>query len=493
MVRGQADPATPHDANAGSTIGSEAAGIRERDVMRILLTLPFHPDHYITTPDLGLGYLASSLRDAGHDVRILITTMGMKEEAFQRLVEEGPFDVVGIKALSFELLEARNTIDIVRRLSRRTLVVVGGPGVSAQPNDIFDYLPKADYAVAGEGELVFNQLLACVEEERTGPEVLQGIPGLIWRNGETVQVNPVGPVPDVDVLPFPAWDLMEPRDFPLTPFNGYSRRFPIATMLLSRGCPYGCTFCGQGRAPLRPRKTDDIMAELRMLVEEHGVREIQFYDSNIIHPKTSIREVLQRIVDEKIDVLWNAPNGIRVDHLDPELAYLMKRSGCYQVNVGIESGSPRILKQVKKGIRVEQVRKSVRMLRDAGIEVVGFFIIGFPGESRTEIEETVDFALSLPITGGSFTILLPLPGSQIYDDVFGKEARPSIEELSQMTFAKYENNLSQLSSEEFHRVQKSASLRLHLRPTVLFHMIKNINHPQKLKLLTRRTVGVLRG
>ncbi len=461
--------------------------------MRILLTLPFHPDHYITTPDLGLGYLASSLKEAGHDVRILITTIGMKEEAFQRLVEEGRFDVVGIKILSFALLQARNTIDIVRRLSRRTLVVVGGPGVSAQPSDIFHYLPKADYAVAGEGELVFNQLLACVEEERTSPEVLRGIPGLIWRNGETVRVNPLGQVPDVDALPFPAWDLMEPRDFPLTPFNGYSRRFPIATMLLSRGCPYRCTFCGQGHAPLRPRKADDIMAEIQMLVEKHGVREIQFYDSNLIHPKSAIREVLQRMIDDKIDLVWNAPNGIRVDHLDPELARLMRRSGCYQVNVGIESGSQEILKRVKKGIRLEQVRKSVRMLRDANIEVVGLFIIGFPNESRVEIEETVDFALSLPITGGSFSILIPMPGTEIYDEVFIDEERLSIEELSSMTFTSYENNLSQLSSEELHKVQKNAFIRLHLRPVVLFNMIKNMNHPQKLKLLMRRAVGVLTG
>ena len=460
--------------------------------MRILLTLPFHPDHYITTPDLGLGYLASSLREAGHDVRILITTMGMTEEAFQRFVEEGRFDVVGIKILSFAMLQARNTIDIVRRLSRRTLVVVGGPGVSAQPGDIFYYLPKADYGVAGEGELVFNQLLTCVEDGRTSTEVLQGIPGLIWRNGETIQANPLGQVPDVHSLPFPAWDLMEPRDFPLTPFNGYSRRFPIATMLFSRGCPYRCTFCGQGNAPIRPRNADDIMAEIRMLVEKHGVREIQFYDSNLIHPKSATREVLQRIIDEEIDIVWNAPNGLRVDHLDPELARLMKRSGCYQVNVGIESGSPRILKQVKKGIRLEQVRKSVRMLRDANIEVVGFFMIGFPNESRAEIQETVDFALSLPITGGSFSILIPMPGTKIYHEVFTDGRRLSIEEISSMTFASYENNLSRVSSEELHKIQKNAFLRLHLRPVVLLSMIRNMNHPEKLKLLMRRALGVLR-
>ena len=461
--------------------------------MRILLTLPYHSDHYITTPDLGLGYLASSLREAGHDVRILITTIGMKEEAFQRFVEEGRFDVVGIKILSFAMLQARNTIDIVRRLSRRTLVVVGGHGVTASPEDIFHYLPKADYAVAGEGELVFNQLLDCVAEERTGPEVLQGIPGLIWRQGESVQVNPIGQVPDVNALPFPAWDLMEPRDFPVTPLNGYSRRFPIANVMLSRGCPYRCTFCGQGSAPMRPRNADGVMTEIRLLVEKHGVREIQFYDSNLTHPKSNLRDVLQGIIDEKIGIVWNAANGLRVDHMDPELARLMKRSGCYQVGVGIESGSPKTLKRIKKGIRPEQVRTSVRMLRDAGIEVLGLFIIGFPDESREEIQETVDFALSLPITAGNFSILTPTPGTAIYDEVFTDEERLSIEELSSMTFSKYENNFSQLSSKELHKVQKSAFIRLHLRPVVLFHMIKNMNHPDKLKLLMRRAAGVLTG
>ena len=199
-------------------------------------------------------------------------------------------------------------------------------------------------------------------------------------------------------------------------------------MLLTRGCPSRCTFCGAGLVNgynLRARSVNNILTEIKLLVNTYGVKEIHFFDSNCSHRKGPLREVCKRIISEKIDITWCAPNGIRIDSIDKELAGLMKKSGCFQVNVGIETGSPRVMLQIKKGISLDMVRANIAILRKAGIEVTGFFVMGFPGEKRREINQTINTALQLPLTGASFSILTPLDsprpdGLKVFHDSHGR-------------------------------------------------------------------------
>lgn len=454
--------------------------------MRALLTLPFDPQYNRDSPDLGLGYLAAVLREDGHDVELMLRPSQMRSEgAFVEWLRRRRFDLYGIKVFSCQARATQRTIALIREADPHATIVLGGAHPSADPHHLFHLFPEADYGLSGEGEVGLRELTRVLTGGTNRKERLSGVPGLVWRDSDATRVNPPRYVEVLDTLPFPAWDLMPPVSFPHLPFNGYSRRHPIASMILTRGCPHRCTFCGaatvNGRR-LRMRSADNIIDELRLLISRYGVREIQFYDSNCADRRGPLREVLRRIIAEGINITWCAPNGIRLDAVDEELVRLMAGSGCFQVNVGIESGSPRILKQIRKNLSLDMVRRSVALLRRGGIEVVGFFMFGFPGETREDIRQTLDLAMGLPLTGASFSIYCPLPGTDDYALTF-REDRPHHDVLDSFDFVRYENHLSELSAQELRAIQRRAYLRFHLRPTVLRCFLRNLNSVEKVRFI----------
>ncbi len=464
--------------------------------MRVLLTLPFDARFRREAPDLGLGYLAACLRHHGHAVDLqLRPNRFASATAFGDSVRQGRYDLCGVKVLSCQANAVAETVDAIRQVNPQAVVVAGGPHVSADPGSLFRLFPALDYGLQGEAEQPLAELVGAVASGTVGRADLEHIPGLVFRDGAETVVNAPALRDELDQIAFPAWDLMAPDSFPGIPFNGYSRRLPIAPMVLTRGCPHRCTFCGAASVNghrIRSRSADNVLEEIRLLTGRFGVRELQFYDSNCAHRSGPLREVLERMVGERIDVTWCAPNGIRLDSLDRELAFLMKRSGCFQVNVGIESGSPRILKQIRKALSLDTVRKQVALLREADIEVVGFFMMGFPGETRQEIEATVELALSLPLTAASFSVYCPLPGTEDYDALF-PDGRADRDTLQSFDFWNWRNDLSEVSGEELVRIQKRTYWRFHARPRVMKHILRNLNSAAKLKAVTRRSFEILTG
>lgn len=462
--------------------------------MRVLLTLPFDARFHREAPDLGLGYLASCIRQQGHDVDLQLRPHRFSTAArFGEFIRAGRYDVCGLKVFSSQAKAVAETIGAIRQVNPKAVIVAGGPHVSADPANLFRLFPGLDYGVQAEAEHALAQLVRALASGSLGRADLAAIPGLVYRDGADTIVNEPQLCSDLDGIPFPAWDLMKPSSFPGIPFNGYSRRFPIAPMILTRGCPHRCTFCGAASINghrIRSRSADNVLDEIRLLTGRYGVRELQFYDSNCAHRSGSLREVLERIVQQKIDVTWCAPNGIRLDSMDRELAFLMKRSGCFQVNVGIESGSPRILKQIRKSLSIDTVRKQVGLLSEADIEVVGFFMMGFPGETRQEIEATVSLAMELPLTAASFSVYCPLPGTDDYERLFG-ELGADHEMLQSLDFWNFRNDLSEMRGPELLRAQKRAYWRFHARPRVLKYVLRNLTSVTKVKAVTRRTVDVL--
>lgn len=462
--------------------------------MRILLTLPFDGRFRREAPDLGLGYLAACLRQQGHAVDLQLRPQRFPTVAsFGESLRERRYDLCGVKLLSSQANAVAQTVDAIRQVNPKAIVVAGGPHVSADPASLFRLFPGLDYGFQAEAEHALPELVRAVASGTVGRGELESIPGLVWRDGAATVVNKPELRNDLDDIPFPAWDLMDPNGFPGIPFNGYSRRFPIAPMVLTRGCPHRCTFCGAASVNghrIRSRSADNVLEEIRLLTGRFGVRELQFYDSNCAHRTGPLREVLERIVRERIDVTWCAPNGIRLDSIDRDLAFLMKRSGCFQVNVGIESGSPRILKQIRKSLSLDTVRRQVGLLRDADIEVVGFFMMGFPGETRQEIEATVSLAMSLPLTAASFSVYCPLPGTDDYDSLFGG-GTVDRDTLQSFDFFNWRNDLSEVPGPELVRMQTRAYWRFHARPRVLKYVLRNLNSVSKVKAVSRRSVEVL--
>jgi len=454
--------------------------------MRILLMMPFDRDYKWSGPDLGLGYLAAALRQEKHSVALLLQPNQFESSAALRdHLVRGAYDLVGIKTFSSQLTPTRQTISLIRDALPEARIVIGGPHVSGDPAHAFDYFPDADYGVQSEAEVGLPSLARCLQDGACDRSHLATVPGLIWRDLDHVIVNPIQWIHDLDTIPFPAWDLMPPASFPDRPFNGHSRRRPVAPMILTRGCPFACSFCGASRINgrrVRSRSAPHVMQEIRMLTHQYGVREIQFYDSNCASRQGPLRQVLPQMIAEGIDVVWSAPNGIRLDSVDSDLVRLMKASGCYQVNVGIESGSPRILRQVSKGLRLATVDRATRLLHQGGIEVVGFFMLGFPGETRDDIRQTIDLAMRLPLSGASFSIYCPLPGTSDYDALIA-EGRLSHEQVEKFDFVRYGNQLSELSHSELRRIQRQAYLRFYLRPRALSTLLQSLNSLDKVGFL----------
>jgi radical SAM superfamily enzyme YgiQ (UPF0313 family) len=234
-----------------------------------------------------------------------------------------------------------------------------------------------------------------------------------------------------------------------------------------------------------------LIEEIKLLIRKYNVKELQFVDSNCAHPLAPLREICNLLISEKIDIVWSAPYGICIDSINEELADLMKKSRCHQVSVGIESASPRILERINKRQSFEMIRRNVGILRNAGIDVMGFFMLGFPGEAYAEMRRTVLFARELPLTSAAFSIFSPFPGSDAYKQLF-KGKSMDIETLDSLDFVNYKNNLSEVPHHKLRKIQRKAYLQFYLRPQIMKYFLKNLNSFDKILFLINRIRFILK-
>lgn len=389
--------------------------------MKVVLVAPNARAHTIT-PSLGLGYLAACVRERGHEVFILDLArerLGAAAGA-KRLATLKP-DLVGVGIMSTGYLAARELIVAIRQRLAGVPLVIGGPHVTALPEDALGDL-GVGLAIAGEAEA---SLPALVEALASGREP-DGIPGLYRRRGGEVSGYGRAPVTEeLDTLPFPAWDLIDPRTYPDLPHQLLRRRFPVAPVMTSRGCPFDCSFCSStllwGRG-WRTRSAMNVVDEIEMLARDYGVREIHFEDDNFTLKEEHAAAICEEMLSRGLDLAWSCPNGVRIDSLSDRLLALMKRSGCYSLGFGIESGSQAVLDQNNKKLRLDRVESRVRLVKKHGIDAFGFFIIGLPGETEATLREMVRFACRVPFDRANFSLLSPLPGSRVFKEyVVGAE------------------------------------------------------------------------
>ena len=243
---------------------------------------------------------------------------------------------------------------------------------------------------------------------------MRSLAGVAWRDGETITVNPRRPfIADLDALPLPAYDLV--TDFSLynpPPMN--YRQLPVANIITSRGCPNQCTFCGHsafGRT-LRQRSPESIAAEIIHLYRRYGIREIAFVDDTFTINPHRIEDLFGILDNEGISFPWTCMS--RVNTVDECILRFMKDHGCWHISFGIESGNEDILRRIKKNISLDAVCRVIDQCHGLGILTKGFFIVGHPGETIETIEETIRFAISIPLDDVVVTLNTPLPGTEQY-------------------------------------------------------------------------------
>lgn len=366
-----------------------------------------------SSPALGILLLAALARRHGHTVTVIDTAaleIGM-EQVLEQVSRFEP-DVVGFSSTTLGICSAASLAEHIKERLPNTIVMVGGPHVSAAPAETMRRFPSFDLAVVGEGEDTLIELLDALSSHSS----LQEVCGISFREGDAVITTPRRAfIKELDSLPFPAWDLLDdfPQRYAPAPFKVKS--LPSASLVSSRGCPNQCIFCDRSvfGAGCHAFSADYVIKMMRELHDIYGIRHICFEDDTFVTFKHRLTEICERLIELKLDLSWSCLG--RVNHVNVESLALMKRAGCWQISFGIESGSQDILNAIHKNVTLEQIRNAVTMCSDAGILSKGFFIVGHPCETKESLLKTLDFALQLPLDDISVTMLTPFPGTEIYE------------------------------------------------------------------------------
>ena len=453
--------------------------------MKVLLVKPYNSSDHIQ-PSLGLGYLAAGIREK-HDVKIVdcikermtITRLG-------KAIKNYSPDILGLQCYTFDLKFVDEALELAKSISPGIVTAVGGPHPSALPEDMLDaFKERLDFLFIGEAERSFPKLLDSLEKRRSD---FRSIPGLVWMEDGKAITNPRDIIEDLDFLGMPAWDLIHPEDYPESQHGAFFKNFPIAPIMVTRGCPYPCTFCAgsvvSGKK-IRRRSIDSVLNEIAYLKRDFGIREFHIIDDNFTMDTAYAKEFLTRLKKLDLGMSWAVPNGVRMDTLDGELLKLMKETGLYLISLGIESGSDRILRLMKKGITKSKIREHVKMIKASGIDIAGFFILGFPGETVETIRETIKFSAELPLVRANFFTYLPFPGSESYAEL---ERNGELGEVNWKRFyftnaAYVPKGLSRKTLKTLHRLAFS---KFYLRPAIILYNLRSIKSLRHLLFLTRR-------
>lgn len=455
--------------------------------MKILLVVPYQNIEPYILPNLGLGYLATALRNRGNDVVYLdCLKEKVRSSKWEKILKTNSYDMIGIQMYSYTYDSVKSMLQIAKRINSNIITIIGGPHANAVPKETLENIKEIDYVIHGEGEVAFPELVDVLKT--ISKDSLFSVPNLAWRNNNNqVQINKRLFIENLDTLELPAWDLMDPRTYPHLSHGLLNREYPIAPIFSTRGCPFNCSFCSSHANmgnTIRKRTPSKVVDEIEFLVKEYGVREIHFEDDNFTFYKDFAAEVCQLIIDRKVKISWACPNGVRLDTLDAELLKLMERAGCYSFALGIESGSDRVLKLMKKGNSTEKMRQKIRLIAETTrIRMTGFLIVGFPGETEDDIRQTEKLVLEEPLHRVSASSFLPLPGTKIYENLVKEGKLPQKYDWNKLTeFEEDVFSVGSLSKKMILDSMRNMHLKFYLRPKIIFNILREINSLEQFKI-----------
>ena len=417
-------------------------------------------------PPMGIAILASTLRNEGIEPLIYDANIE-KGDHFNNLFDIINQEKINIIGLSFTSILAKGAYyfaDKIKKEFPSIPIIAGGYHPTVMPVEVINY-PAIDYVVVGEGEITFPLFLKALQ----GNEELKNVKGLYLReNNESIFTGKRTLIPDMDDIPFPAYDLLK--------INNYSSlsstKKPFVTFIRSRGCPFKCVFCGVDAMfsrKYRCQSPERTMKDILKLVKEYKVKEILFKDSDFLINKNNTEELCRLLIKEKLNLIWSC--NARVDMVDGKILKLMKEAGCKQISFGIESGSQKMLDELCKDFKVEEITRAVKLTKEEGIQCVGDFIIGAPGEDNSTINETLELIKTLNLDYVSIHFLTAFPGSPLYDKVV--ENNLLIDE--QLGYEGININLTKLSNEELKRAVNLLIRSFYFRPSYILKRLKKLN------------------
>lgn len=365
-------------------------------------------------PPLGLCYLAGYLRKhrPGRDrVRIVDALIEkLSRRQWVELIAESKPGIIGFTVATPTAMEASRMAAELRKLCPGATLVAGGPHATVRPEDLF---PAFDIVAIGEGEQTMLEIVNAVSGERD----LSGIDGIAYRqDGDIVKTSRREFITPLDNIPPPARELLNLRahyhSFPYRQRGGF-----FTTMFTGRGCPNNCYFCGNEalwRRKIRFHSLDYVADELDMLVNRLNMSLIFFDDDDFLSKKSRAIEICETIVKMKAGLKWIC--HLCASSIDEEVLKIMRRSGCVEAQIGVESGSDGILKNIPKCGDTKLLAEKFKLVKKSGINSWGTFIIGHGDDTRESIMDTINFSIKIDPTYASFIILLPFPGTEAFGD-----------------------------------------------------------------------------
>ena len=361
---------------------------------------------------LGLLYVAGAALKAGHDVKIIDCRLNaMDAEGLEALLKVERYDVIGLGECYTALAHTVfRTARVCREVQPAAKLIVGGVHVTLFPRETLEACPELDICVSGEGEETFVELLDYL---RTGGD-LGEVKGIAYRSGSDIlQTLPRGGVNDLADLPMLPYHLLDVPKYVPPPSN-YTR-LPTYGFMVQRGCPFRCSYCDvrvHGRT-MRYDKVDRIVEHMKVLKEKYGAKGLLFHDSIMTVNRKFSAKLFEKMIEEKLSLNWTCYT--RVNSIDSELLDLMKRSGCWSISFGLESGNDVSLQRMHKQATCEDAVRAVAAVKKAGIQVIGSFILCLPGEDEEMSLRTIAFAQKLKLDTAVFFLPVPFPGTELYD------------------------------------------------------------------------------
>jgi radical SAM superfamily enzyme YgiQ (UPF0313 family) len=458
--------------------------------LRIGLILPFwNPDEQWgkwkrgagnNNFNLGMAYVAGVLRHHGFPVSVCdpqFFSSGLED--LREYLQKNRFDIIGIPCFTPTAYEVYEMASFCRLALPKLKIVLGGGHPTLYPGKILDECPAADFSVYHEGEGTMLELAELLEKDpHPSTEKLGAIKGLAWRNNKVVVVNEQRPfIADLDELPRPAYEMFPLRQYRIQP-TAY-KRLPTYTMLVSRGCPYHCTFCSGGKMlgkKMRYRSVPKVIEDMGYLIREHGARGFMFQDTSMPANRKWMVEFCEALRREHIDVSWMCYS--RADHVDAELLKLMKSAGCFGISFGVETANQKSLDLIRKGLTVDKNIDSVRLALDLGFHVTATYILGLPGEDEADVLNTIRLARRLATHIAHFFLPLPYPETELFEQCRqdgGLREDYDWRDFSMTNWTRLVYVNPRLGSQRMLTLQRQAILSYYRSPRVIWRNLLSIN------------------
>lgn len=450
--------------------------LQKTDYMKIALIFPRYK-YPSGDPPIGVGYIASYILEKTKcKVDIIDTTFNNFDAFVIRKIRKNDYDLICFSIMTTMLKDSLRLASLIKKIKPSSKILFAGPHPTVMPTETLKN-KQVDAVCIGEGE---ETILELVKEKFS----FKGIKGIWYKHGEEIIKNsPREPIENLDKLPFPLRQKSEIKKYQDLWFqlDSISTNLKGVNIFSSRGCPYKCTYCQPTLESIfgkkiRKRSPKNIVGELKHLKKKYKINAFMFLDDTLIFDKKWVMDICDEIIKSKLNLIWGC--NARANLVTEELFKKMRKAGLRKVFMGIESGSQRVLDEVyNKGITLKQVKMATKILKQLGLKIQGYFMIGAPSETEKEIEKTIKFARDLPINEATFSITTPLPKTYLYEktkDMINKR----IEDFDYYKTSVYKQEISE---KRLDFLKKKALIMFYLSPKRIIATAKAFLTPTAFK------------